>query len=114
MPIAIEMALLNHNISSSKSANNIITGDTVDLLKLACIRLIMLNLITRVFKLFDEELKGMINKLVVKLWIHVLDRLLYDRIKLFRVPSRDLKLVGNAVPLSNKLLVKIHEECSRH
>src|SRR6266480_7394171 len=109
MPIAIEMALLDHNISSLESVNGVITGDTIDLLKLACIRLIMLDLITRVFKLFNEESKGMIDKLVVKFRIHILDRLLYNRIKLFGVLPRDLKLMGDAVPLSNKLHVKIHE-----
>ena len=114
MLIAVEMALLDHNISSFKSANSMITGDTMDLLKLTCIRLVILDLITRVFKLFDEEFEGMINKLVVELWIYVLDWLLYNRIKLFRVPPRDLKLVGNTVPLSNKLLAKIREECSSH
>ncbi len=67
MPIAVEMALLNHNIGSFKSVNSIITGDTMDLLKLTCTRLVILDLITRVFKLFDEEFEGMINKLVVEL-----------------------------------------------
>ena len=114
MPIAVEMALLDHNISSFKSANSMIIGDTMDLLKLTCTRLIILGLITRVFKLFDEESEGMINKLVVELWIYVLDRLLHNRIKLFGVPPRDLKLMGDVVSLSNKLLAKIHEECSRH
>ena len=61
------MALLNHNIGSFKSVNGVIIGDTIDLLKLACTRLVVLNLITRVLKLFDEEFEGMINKLVVKL-----------------------------------------------
>src|SRR6266480_2194581 len=114
MPIAMEMALLDYNIGSFKSANGVIIGDTIDLLKLACTRLIILDLITRVFKLFDEESKGMINKLVVKFRIHVLDRLLHNRIKLFGVPPRDLKLMGDAVPLSNKLHAKIREEYSRH
>ena len=67
MLIAVEMALLDHNISSFKSANGVIIGDAVDLLELACIRLVVLDLITRVLKLFDEEFEGMINKLVVKL-----------------------------------------------
>jgi len=67
MPIAVEMALLNHNIGSFKSANSIIIGDTMDLLKLTCTRLVILDLITHVFKLFDEEFEGMINKLVVEL-----------------------------------------------
>ena len=114
MPIAIEMALLDHNISSFESVNGVITGDTIDLLKLAYIRLVMLDLITRVFKLFDEESKGTIDKLVVKFRIHVLDRLLHNKIKLFRVPPRDLKLIGDAVPLSNKLHAKIREEYSRY
>ena len=108
MLIAMEMALLNHNIGSFKSVNGVITGDTIDLLKLACTRLVILNLITRVFKLFDEESKGMINKLVVKFRIHILDRLLYNRIKLFRVPPRDSKLVGDTDKLcsGNILLSK--------
>src|SRR6266480_5275449 len=114
MPIAVEMVLLDRNIGSFKPADGVITGDTIDLLELACIRLVMLDLITRVFKLIDEEFEGTINKLVVELWIYVLGRLLYDRIRLFGVPPRDSKLVGDAVPLSNKLLAKIREECSRH
>ena len=61
------MALLDYNIGSFKSANSIIIGDTIDLLKLTCIRLVILDLITRVFKLFNEEFEGIINKLVVKL-----------------------------------------------
>ena len=108
------MALLDYNIGSFKSVNSVIIRDTIDLLKLTCIRLVMLDLIIRVFKLFDEEFEGTINKLVVELWIYVLDWLLRNRIKLFRVPPRDSKLVGNAVPLSNKLRAKIREECSRH
>ncbi len=80
MLIAVEMAFLDHNIGSFKSVNSIIIGDTVDLLELAYTRLIILNLISRVFKLFNEEFKGMINKLVVKLSIYILDRLLYNRI----------------------------------
>ena len=67
MPIAVEMALLDHNIGSFKPADGVIIGDTIDLLKLACTRLIVLDLITRVFKLFNEEFEGIINKLVVKL-----------------------------------------------
>ena len=114
MPIAVEMAFLDRNIGSFKSANGVITGDTIDLLKLTCIRLIMLDLIIHVFKLFNEEFKGTINKLVVKLLIYVLDRLLHNRIKLFGVPPRDSKLMGNTVPLGDKLLAKICEECSRH
>ena len=72
MLIAVEMAFLDHNIGSFKSVNSIIIGDTVDLLELAYTRLIILNLISRVFKLFNEEFKGMINKLVVKLSIYIL------------------------------------------
>ena len=67
MPIAVEMTLLDHNIGSFKSVNGVITGDAVDLLELACTRLVVLDLITRVLKLFDEEFESMINKLVVKL-----------------------------------------------
>src|SRR6266480_2522671 len=114
MPIAVEMAFLDRNIGSFKSANGVITGDAIDLLELACTRLIILDLISRVFKLFNEEFKGTINKLVVKLSIYILDRLLCDRIQLFGVPPGDLKLMGDAVPLSSKLLAKIREEYSRH
>ena len=108
------MALLDHNIGSFESANSMITGDTIDLLELACARLIILNLITHIFKLCDEEFESMINKLVVKLLIYILDRLLHNRIKPFGVPPRNSKLMGDAVPLSDKLLAKIREEYSRH
>jgi hypothetical protein len=51
MPIAMEMALLDRNIRSFEFTNGVITGDAIDLLKLACTRLVMLDLITRIFKL---------------------------------------------------------------
>jgi len=67
VPIAIEMALLNHNISGPELANGVVTRDTIDLLELAGIRLIIFDLITSKLELFNEKFKGAITDLGVQL-----------------------------------------------
>ena len=65
MPIAMNMTLLNGNLSSSEFANSVVARDAVNLLKLATARLVVLNLIPRIFKLFDKKPEGMINNLII-------------------------------------------------
>ncbi len=65
MLIAIEMALLNHNISGPKLANGVVIRDTIDLLELAGARLVIFNLITSKLELFNKKFKGVITDLGV-------------------------------------------------
>jgi hypothetical protein len=63
------MTLCNGNLRSSEFANSVVARDAVDILKLAKARRVVLNLILRVFKLFDKKSEGAINDLCIKLWI---------------------------------------------
>ena len=65
----MNMTLLNGNRSSSEFANSVVARDTMNLLKLATARHVILNLIPHIFKLFDKKPESIINNLIIQLWI---------------------------------------------